>query len=264
VARDILNHLPDWALALTFVGSIVIVTLAAFALVSRFLAEWRDPGSVEGVLGVAAMVMTLFALVLAFVVVNLYNDYTSASADVTDEANALGALVENARAFPAADRLSVDRAVARYVDEIREHEFGELAEGHADPHAQDFVLRIVEALQAYSPRTATEATFYRAAVDQLNTFFAERENRLAKAETAIPVPLLGLLIFLAITTITVSLFICTHHTSVDVALVVVIAVVVAAGLLTALILQYPYSGTIAVESDPFSQGSLAQLSGLTR
>jgi uncharacterized membrane protein YjfL (UPF0719 family) len=43
---------------------------------------------------VAEWVLALcIALVLAFVVVNLYSDYTSASADLTDEANALGAIV---------------------------------------------------------------------------------------------------------------------------------------------------------------------------
>lgn len=44
----------------------------------------------------------------------------------------------------------------------------------------------------------------------------------------------------------------------------VIAVVVGAGLLTALILQYPYSGSIAVTSDAFTRGALAQLAAPAR
>ena len=259
MARDLLNNLPEWAIALCFVGGSVIVTLVAFALVSRHLSDWRDAAAVEGILGVGAMVMTLFALVLAFVVVNLYSDYTSASGDVTDEANALGAIVQDARAFPVTDELAVDRAVARYIHEVRASEFDTLAHGRADPGAEAQVAGIVNALQAYTPRTAAQKTFYGAAADQLNTFLAERENRIAKAETSIPGPLLGLLVFLAVTTIGVFLFVRTHHHSLDLALVVVVAVVVGAGLLTALILQYPYSGSIAVKSDPFTQGSLAHL-----
>jgi len=114
-------------------------------------------------------------------------------------------------------------------------------------------------LQSYAPRTATQQTFYGAATDQLNVFLAERENRVAKAGTEIPVPLLALLIFLAIVTIAVSLLIKTHHRAVDIALVVVVAVVVASGFLTALILQYPYSGSIAVKSDPLAEGPLSHL-----
>ena len=98
-----------------------------------------------------------------------------------------------------------------------------------------------------------------AAADQLNTFLAERENRVAKAGTEIPAPLLALLIFLALVTIAVSLLIQTHHRAVDLALVVVVSVIVASGLLTALILQYPYSGSIAVKSDPLAKGPLSHL-----
>lgn len=263
MARDLLNSLPTWVLALLFVGAIVALSLGAFVLVSRLLPRWRDLAGVEGIMGVAAMVMTLFALVLAFVVVNLYSDYTSASGDVTDEANSLSAIVQDARAFPEADRLAVDRAVARYVHEVRAHEFDTLADGRSDPGIQPLVSGIVGAFQAYSPETVTQRAFYDAGVSELNTFLAERENRVAKAETSIPAPLLGLLIFLAITTIGVFLFNRTHHPSVDVALVVVVAVVVGAGLLTALILQYPYSGSIAVKSEAFARGALAQLPGVT-
>jgi Protein of unknown function (DUF4239) len=245
-------------LAVVFVGGVVILAVGASVLVSRRLASWRSRSAAEVILGVSAMAMTLFALVLAFVVVNLYDDYTSASGDVTDEANALGAIVQNARAFPAPDRRSINRAVATYVREVRTREFETLADGEHDPVADARALAIVAAVQAYEPRTATQ-TNYGAAADQLNVFLGERDNRVAKAGTEIPVPLLGLLVFLAITTITVSLFIQTHRASVDMAIVVVVSVIVGSGLLTAMILQYPYSGAIAVKSDPLAAGPLAHL-----
>lgn len=240
------------------------MTLVGLILVTRFMAGWRSAQSVEPVLGVTAMVMTLYALVLAFVVVNLYSDYSTASGDVTDEANALDALVQDARAFSGEARVSIDRAVGAYITEVRGREFAMLSDGHRDPRAERLVGGIVDAVQAYSPRTATEAAFYRAAADQLNVFVGERENRIAKAHTSIPPPLLVLLLFLAAMTLAVSLLIRTHRAGVDAALVVVIAVVVGAGLLTALILQYPYSGSIAVTSDAFTRGALAQLAAPAR
>jgi hypothetical protein len=259
VVRDILNDVPEAVLAVVFVGAILLLTLGAFFLVSRYLSSWREHGEPEVVLGVAAMGMTLFALVLAFVVVNLYSDYTSASGDVTDEANALGALVQDARAFPPPAERTVDGAVASYVREVRDHEFPALANGHADPQADARALDIVDALQSYSPRSETERTFYSAATNQLNLFLAERENRVAKAETEIPAPLLGLLIFLAIVTIALSFLLRTERRKVDIALIVVVAVIIASGMLTALILQYPYSGAIAVKSEPLVEGPLAHL-----
>jgi hypothetical protein len=178
---------------------------------------------------------------------------------VTDEANALGAIVQDARAFPPPARLRINRAVLADVNEVRSDEFHALANGDADSQADARAAGIVAAVQAYAPRTLTQQTFYGVAADQLNTFLAERENRAAKAGTEIPAPLLALLIFLALVTIAVSLLIQTHHRGVDLALVVVVSVIVASGLLTALILQYPYSGSIAVKSDPLAKGPLSHL-----
>jgi len=92
----------------------------------------------------------------------------------------------------------------------------------------------------------------------LHTIVGERESRLDAAETSIPKPLLDLMILFAVLTLAISLLIRTHHTPVDIWVVVTIAIVVSAGLLTAVILQYPFSGSIAVTSDPFN-GVLAQL-----
>lgn len=258
-----MNDVPEWVLGLIFIGGTVALTLGAKVLVRHYLGEWRDIG-VEGILGVAAMVMTLFALVLAFVVVNLYNDYDKASTDVSDEANALGALVQDARTFPRAGEAAVDSAVVSYVLEVRRREFGRLAEGDLDARAEALVSGIFNAVAGSSPATPTQTAFYRAAVDQLNLFVGERENRIAKAGTSIPPPLLGLLIFLAIATIAVTLLIKTGHAVLDMVLIVAVAVVVSAGLLTALILQYPYSGGIAVSSDAFARGSLTHVVPLIR
>jgi len=147
VLRDLLNDVPEWVLALCFVGVVVLLTLGALALVLRFLPVWRSQDAVEPILA-----------------------------------------RPTPGRWPSSRRCSPTR--------------------RAPPPSR---------------------RFYGAATDQLNVFLAEREKRVAKAGTEIPVPLLALMIFLAIVTIAVSLLIKTHHRSVDIALAVVVAVVVASG-----------------------------------
>lgn len=259
VSRDLLNDLPDWALGLIFVVGTLIVALASFALVSRFLPVWRNERSSQTITGVAAMVMTIFALVLAFVIVNLYNSYNSAVNNVAAEATSLTELVQDTRELPPPVQHRINRAVAQYVVEVREREFERLRIGRNDPRAQQLLSNIFYAVQSYSPVTTAQQAFYSSATEQLHTIVGERESRLDAAETSIPKPLLDLMILFAVLTLAISLFIATHHTPVDIAIVVIIAIVVSAGLLTAVILQYPFSGSIAVTSDPFNSGMLAQL-----
>ena len=256
--RDLLNHLPDWALALIFVVGTVIVVVAAFALVCRFLSAWRAERSSQTIAGVAAMVITIFALVLAFVIVNLYNSYVSATNNVAAEATSLTELVQDARGFPSAAQARVDRAVGRYVADVR-REFRALRAGHPDPRAQQELDDIFHALESYTPATFPQQQFYVSATEQLHMIVQERESRIDAAETSIPKPLLQLMLLLAVLTLATSLFIQTHYWRVDLAIVATIAVVVSAGLLTAVILQYPFSGSIAVTAEPFDTGTLAQL-----
>jgi hypothetical protein len=259
MARDLLNHWPDWVLGVVFIGGSVILTLGGLALVRRFLPGWRVVDSVDHVIGVAAMVMTLFALILAFVLFNLNSDYDSASAEVTAEANSLGALVLDARAFPTREQRLINAAVGRYVAEVRDHEFASLAKGHEDPLAQQLLYGVFAAVQRYSPVTGTQTAFYRSATAELTVIVGQHEARTAQAEGSIPPPLLALLILLAMMTLTVTLLLCSRHPALDVALIVGVAVIVGAGVLTAVILQYPYSGSIAVTSAPFAHGVLAQV-----
>jgi hypothetical protein len=259
VGRDLDNHVADWGLALIIVGGTVIIMLVAYALVKRFLRAWRAESSSQTVAGITAMVMTMFAVLVAFVIVNLYSSYESAANNVALEATSLSDLVRDAGDFPPAARTRIERAVAQYVVQVRQQEFHTLRQGHADPRTQQLLDNLFRAVQSYEPQTNAQQSFYGAALDQLHAIADERESRIQAAETAIPDPLLYLLILLAVLTLATSLVIDTHHDGLDVAVVVVLAVVVSAGLFTAVILQYPFSGSIAVSSEPFDRPPLAQL-----
>ena len=259
MTRDILNDVPDWALGLIIIAGTVVITLVALALVIRLLPAWRSERSNQVVAGIAAMVMTMFAVLLAFEIVNLYNSYDSATNNVAAEATSLTELVQDANGFPSAAQRRIKRAVADYVVEVRAREFGYLRVGRSDPHAQQLIGNMFAAVQSYSPTTAAQQAFYDSATGQLHTIIDQRESRLDAAETAIPGPLLWLLVLLAVLTLAMSLLIEVHYRPLDVAIVVTLAIVISAGFLTVDILQYPFSGSIAVTSEPFDSGALGQL-----
>ena len=179
--------------------------------------------------------------------------------NVAAEATSLTELVEDAGTFPPVVRRRIERAVAEYVVEVREREFETLRNGNADSRAEQLLANLHEVVQSYSPVTTAQQTFYSAVNEQLHTIVSERESRLDAAHTAIPKPLLYLMILLGVLTLAITLLIVTHSRAVDVAIIVTVAVVISSGLLTAEILQYPFSGSIAVNSAPFNSPALAEL-----
>jgi hypothetical protein len=252
MARSLLNHLSDWAIGPLFIAVSVAIALVGWWLMRRFLPGWREAKSAEQVVGVAQMVMTMFALVLAFVIINLYSGFESAVENVSAEANSLSTLVRDAQVFPAPARRRIDGAVAAYVEVVQKREFMLLRKGREDPEARRNLGLIFSAVQSYSPVAESQRAFYRSAADQLNAVAGERQKRVEAAETSIPGPLLALLVVSALMLLGASLLIKAHRPAVDIALVVSVAVIVGVGLFTALILEYPFSGSLAVSSGPFA------------
>ncbi|HEY3701513.1 MAG TPA: DUF4239 domain-containing protein [Acidimicrobiales bacterium] len=259
MARALLNAVPEWALIVVFVVAAVILAIGGIALLRAFLPAWRDESSSQVVLAVSAIVMTFFALLLALVIVDLHGSYKDASTDVEEEASSLSKIETDADAFPDAPKASVEKSVADYIVEVRDHEFPALRAGHEDPESQRKLLEISRALRGYTPETETQISFYNSAVSQADALITERNARVTSADAAVPGTLIALLFSLAVISIITSLFLKTHHGGLDAILVVSLASVVGLALATVLILEYPFSGSIAVSSDPLVQGSLGQI-----
>lgn len=261
--RDLLNALPDWALILLFVGVAVLVGLVGAILVRRTrLTAWRDEESSQVVVGITAIALTFFALVLALVLVDLYANYKDASGNVTNEANTLVKVIQDADAFPPAQEEAVRAAIHSYVKEIRDHEFPALRAGHEEERSPVQLLRISAALRRYTPQTRTQISFYDSAVSAVSDLVVQRNARVSSANSFVPEALKVLLLVLGAVSLVTALFLKTHHRGLDDVLVVSVAVIIGLGLVTGLILEYPYSGSIAVSSAPF--GQVATFSALTQ
>jgi hypothetical protein len=259
MGRALLNTLPDWALILIFVGGASVVALVGIAAVRRWATAWIKPESSETILGINQIVLTVLALILAFVYVNLYSSYENASDNVATAASSLDQLVQDARAFPVPDQVRIDRSIANYIVEVRDREFSALRRGGQDQHAQQLVYDIFDAFQAYSPDTQAQISFYDSAISQLNMLVSDDRNLVDEADSSIPLALTILIFQLAVIGMVMTLFLRTHYLGLDIFLVLSVAVVIGAGLLTALILQFPFSGSISVSSDPFVRGVLGHL-----
>jgi hypothetical protein len=259
MSRGLLNDVPDWVLVLLFVGLAVVLTLLGIWAFRRFAPSFRDEESADKTVGVMAAVMTLFALVLAFVVVNLYSGYEDATNNVHAEANSLSSIVTDVHDFPARERQLMSAAIASYVRDVRNHEFPLLRDGRSDPDAQAKLNALFETLQKFKPTTDSQREFFRTTSDDLEQLASERNNRIDAASATIPGPLLGLMILLAVLTLLTTVLLKTRSFGLDVILSLSIAVSVGAGMVTAAILEYPFSGSIAVSSAPFDRGDLNQI-----
>lgn len=235
----------------------LLIALAGLFLVRRFLSHWRvNP---EVTVAVGAMVMTLFALVLAFAAVNLYDSYRLAFGNVDDEANSLAQIARDVQVFPHADEVKVDRAIVAYIHEVKQKEFPDMRNGGSDPGVNSRIDGVFAAVQSLNPQTNVQKAFYGSAVDKLNAMVAQRRTRISAADATLPKALVSLLLLTAALSIAITWFLKVDALGLEITLVSAVAVVVGAGILTILLLEYPFAGSVAVSSEPFTKGALHAL-----
>jgi Protein of unknown function (DUF4239) len=249
--RALLNTLPEWALFMLFAGGTAALCVASLLPVRRLVGTWRSPESSQVLVGVAAMLMTIFALVIAFAVVTLDASFSGARDSVQSEANSLTEIVQDMQVFPPPARLRVDAAVRSYVNEVRGHEFAAMRQGEAHPAAARALDRLVVALQSIRPSTPAQRAFYDAAVTAVGRVLDQRQKRLAAARGSLPQAFWILVFLTAAAGLAMTLLVRVETLAVDVFVVAVIGIVVGSAILTTLLLDYPFSGSVAVSSEPF-------------
>jgi hypothetical protein len=208
--------------------------------------------SSQVLVGVCAIVMTLFALVLALAVVTLDESFRDAGDSVQNEANSLAEIVHDVRVFPTGPRLRVDAAVRSYANEVRVHEFAAMRKGRDDPAAARSFDRLVAVIQSLRPATNAQKTFFDAGVRATGRVLDERHRRLVAATGSLPEAFWVLILLTGGMGLATTVLLRVESIALEVIMVASVGIVVGAGILTTLLLDYPFSGSVAVSGKPFA------------
>lgn len=256
--RGILNAVPV-ALLMTVAAALTLaIVLFAVWLTRRWVPATREGFHAEISAPMLGVVGALFGLLLAFVIVIGYQNFLDADANISQEADALAAIVRDSEAFPAPGGASVRHAVGAYVRVVVDDEWPQMHNaGAASPLAELKLGDISSALRMVKPRSSGETAFYQDAVAQLNVAVTARADRLEKAAGGLPSDLVDLILFSSLVIIAYSVLVGSPNYWFHALGPAAIAMVVVVSLVVLLDLAYPFSGVLAVRPDHFKTGDLA-------
>ena len=256
VTRWLLNTFPTWALATMVIGGLVV-----FAAAGQYLTRRRWPDIAGGehneIAGVLlGLVAAVYGIVLAFVVVALYEDFQAANAIVRQEATEIEQIERDARVFEDEVRRDVARELGEYTRTVTTAEWGLMTDGKFSARAWREVDELYATLQRYRPRTESQSAFYADAVARLNDLVGARRERLHFAEESLPGTLQLLIFGGALILVAFMFFIGIENLRVQMTMIVATAALIGLNLLLVLLLDHPFSGDLAVSSHPFVERAL--------
>jgi hypothetical protein len=249
----ILHDVPLWIIALLLtVGATVysiglmLVTRRAFG-VDRLSFNNEVAGFKFAVIGV------LYAVILAFVVIAVWEDFRKTEDAVRDEAKAVVDLHRIAFALPAEGGADIRRHLADYSHDVLEREWQTMAVGEPSEAVAEHLDRLSRAILDTSPQNAREEALYQEALRLLSAITDNRTERLDSSAGSMPGILWLVLIIGALITLGYPAFFGSTNLLAQILMTAALAILVALALLLGLAFSYPFTGEVRVSAFPFDQ-----------
>ena len=233
------------------VGAVSLAALGGLALVQRLVPTEvrRDHNDVAGF--IYAVVGVIYAVLLALMVIAVWEDYEKASDTVEQEANALAEIFWLAYGLPEPERHQLQELARSYAREVVDEEWALMEQGRASPRGWDLIDDIRATLQEVEPRTVAGRELYAEGLDQIQRLADARRMRLAEAEAGLPGVLWVVLIVGGIAAVGFTYLFGLENTRAHKLMVATLAMIIALALFTVGALEYPFSGSARIGTGTF-------------
>ena len=236
-------QVPAGWLACAVTLAAVLVACALHAIVQRIVKhETLAPhNEVAGV--VLTVIGTLYAVILGFVVVVVWQGFTTASDVVASEANALANVYRLARGVSEPAGSTIRRNISDYAQAVLTKEWPRMVStGESDRQTGAIAREIANEVVALKPTTSAQTNLHAAMLAALGQFLDDRRSRLTYLEPRIPGILWGVLIFGGVVLLAITFLIGLENRLVQLIMTGALAAMIAISLVTIFDLQLPLEG----------------------
>jgi hypothetical protein len=241
------------------VGGTCLVALAGLEVVQRLVPATSRQRHNDVAGFIYAALGVIYAVLLALVVIAVWEEYDAASETVEQEANALAEIFWLAHRLPEPEGPHIQELARSYAEEVVHKEYPLMEQGEAPlmtqtqgtPAGWTLIDDIRANLQDFQPHTKAEEQLYAEGLDQVQRLADARRMRLVAAEEGIPGVLWAVLIFGGVAAIGFTYLFGMENTWAHRLMVVTLAAVIGLVLFTIGALEHPFSGGARIGTGAF-------------
>ncbi len=251
VMQQLLLKIPSSILCLIVVGGGAVFSIAGVLTVRHFIPYSRlktHHDVADPILGALAAV---YAVLLAFVVITVWQNFDKSNAGVQLEANYLADIYRDSEAFSPDFHQKAGDLLLEYRQAVIDYEWKTMARGEMSLEAERLMRKIWTLYTTYQTKTPTEQSFFDESVRKLNSFRELRRQRLMDSRTGLE-PLLWLVLIIGgLSTISFTFFFGVENLKVQIIMTVLLSVTISLILFTIMEMDFPFTGDIAISPEPF-------------
>lgn len=254
--QQLLLKVPSLLLGIIIIGGALLLSVAGLFLVRSLIPHHKlklhndVSGPIFGALG------TIYAVLLAFMVVIVWESFDKSNLNVQREAYCLADLYRDAEAFSPVFSAQARGLFSEYKRAVVGEEWKMLARGKASPQVEKIVKRMWSLYSGYLPKNQTEQAFFEESVRKLNLLGELRTARVMDARTGVHPLLWFVLLAGGLATIIFTFFFGAENTKVQIIMTALLSTLISLILFTIILLDFPFTGDIAITPDAFSEITL--------
>lgn len=233
--------------------SMVSLSIGCFLLLRKYVpySLMEDHNEIAGF--IYAVVGVIYAVILAFVVIAVWEKFSKAEEFVENEVAHLVNLHRNANSFPDSQKLPIQSSCIQYAEDIIAYEWQEMDKGKLSPIAQKSYEKIWKVFLNYQPQEEYQHDWYALSISELNLLAESRRSRICSIKSDIHPFLWFLLFFGALVTIGFSYLFGTKSKYAHIIMIFCLSSSIALVLIIINAFEHPFHGIIKVSQEEFEK-----------
>ncbi|MBV8490663.1 MAG: DUF4239 domain-containing protein [Candidatus Eremiobacteraeota bacterium] len=246
---------PIWLVGLVVVAAWVVPSLIGLLVWNRFSSAEKREKDTETVGLTFAIVAVVYAVLIAFIVVDVYETFSRADEVATAEANQLSNLMFDASGLPAPLAKSIRADLDKYIDIVVKTEWPNQQNGKLDEAGfeagWDVVADISTTLAQFQSPSLGANVNKTEMLRAVNQLIRARRTRIIAAGEHLPDIVWQILIVSGIASIFYTYLFGAHSLRLHLAIVGLISATIALAFVLIIALDYPFRGEVSVGDDAF-------------
>jgi len=255
---QLMNELPVWFVALILIAAAEIYSIGLMLVARLAYGSTRLSLNNEVAGFKFAVVGVFYAVLLAFVVVAVWEEYRGTEAAVRNEAKAAVDLHRVTYALPVEGGSLIRQRLITYTDHVREFEWPSMSQGVPSADVAKDLDQLSQAIYDVRPEGWRELALYQHALRLLTVMTDNRNERLVSSAGSVPGILWFVLIVGGIITLGYPAFFGSANVLAQTLMTAALAALVALSLLLGVAFDFPFTGDVKIYVLPFDE-ALAQM-----
>jgi hypothetical protein len=227
------------------VGSVVLALLGLFHVRRRVSLEVQmEQNEVAGFF--IAVLGVVYAVILAFAVIAVWEDLDEARDIAEREANSVGDLYRLAEGLPDSIRLPLQEQAVAYARSVVVDEWPMLKQGRENSTSLSSIEAIWSLVRRYEPNGQREAAIHAKLIDEVQQVNDERRMRLLASRSGIPWLIWGVLIGGGVVTVLFTYFFGLKNFRAQIAMTVLYVASIGFVLFLVASIDHPFSGSVSI------------------